>query len=60
MSLGKLAFFCVMASLVGCATHAVRCDAHLQAINAPRPKPSGKAAPGTDPAPRTPTATSVP
>ena len=32
---------CSMAlGLAGCAGHEVRCDAHLQAINAPAPKPA--------------------
>jgi len=38
------------AAMAGCATHALRCDEHLQAINAPRPKPAkgAEAAPSAD------------
>jgi len=38
------------AAMAGCAAHAVRCDERLEAINAPRPKPTpgANAAPSAD------------
>ncbi len=33
--------FCLMALLCGCSTPGVRCDAHLQPINAPAPGRGG-------------------
>jgi hypothetical protein len=36
--------FCLTLLLQACASHVVRCDAHLQPINAPRATPAEKAA----------------
>jgi hypothetical protein len=53
---GKMAVLTALGAVSGCATHAVRCDEHLEAINAPHPKPA-KSAPDApvgnpnDPAP---------
>ena len=35
---------CLMSLLGGCSTPAVRCDAHLQPINAPTPRTSAGSA----------------
>jgi hypothetical protein len=51
--LGKIALLSGLAVMAGCATHAVRCDERLQAINKPRPKPAAGAenVPGAEAAP---------
>jgi hypothetical protein len=51
--IGKIVLLTAFAAMAGCATHAMRCDDHLQPINAPRPKPAKgpEAAPSVDAAP---------
>lgn len=40
--------FCLFLLLPACASHAVRCDAHLRPINAQAPVPAKGAAPAAD------------
>ena len=51
--LAKILVLTGFAAMTGCAAHAVRCDERLEAINAPRPKPTQGAnpAPNADVAP---------
>ncbi len=51
--IGQIVLLTASAAMAGCATHAMRCDDHLQAINAPRPKPAkgSEAVPSADAVP---------
>jgi hypothetical protein len=51
--IAKIMLMTGFACLAGCAAHVVRCDERLEAINAPRPRPTRGADPaaGTDAAP---------
>jgi hypothetical protein len=39
----KILMLCICLMAQGCASHAVRCDAHLEPINPPAAKDSGNA-----------------